>query len=82
MSEERMNRLIEDFSHRNLNLFFRGKCENYAETPEDLPQYDEEGKFSDFQKLGEIRFDDGDRLVVTASRIPGDLSERSGKKAQ
>jgi len=81
MSEERLNRLIEDFSHRNLNLFFRGKCENYAETREDLSQYDDE-RFSDFQKLGEIRFDDGDRLVVTTSRVTGDLSERSGKKAQ
>ena len=81
MSEERLNRLIEDFSHRNLNLFFRGKCENYAETPEYLGHYDDE-RFSDFQKLGEIRFDDGDRLVVTISRVMGDLSERSGKRAQ
>jgi adenine-specific DNA-methyltransferase len=82
MSEERLNRLIEDFSYRNLNLFFRGKCENYAETTEELPQYDEEGKFSDFQKLGEIRFDDGDRLVVTTSQVIKDLSERSGKRDQ
>jgi len=81
MSEDRLNRLIEDFNYRNLNLFFRGKCENYAETQEDLSQYDDE-RFSDFQKLGEIRFDDGDRLVVTTSRVTGDLSERSGKKAQ
>ncbi|MEQ4489906.1 MAG: TaqI-like C-terminal specificity domain-containing protein [Dehalococcoides mccartyi] len=82
MNEEQLNRVIEDFSHRNLNLFFRGKCENYAETLEDLPQYDEEEKFSDFQKLGEIRFDDGDRLVVTTSRVMKDLSERSGKRDQ
>jgi len=81
MSEERLNRLIEDFSYRNLNLFFRSKCENYAETPEDLSQYDDE-RFSGFNKLGEIRFDDGDKLLVTASRVSSDLSERSGKKAQ
>lgn len=81
MSEERLNRLINDFDYRNLNLFFRGRCENYAETPEDLSQYDDE-RFSDFQKLGEIRFDDGDKLVVTTSQVGGDLSERSGKKAQ
>ena len=81
MSEERLNRLIDDFSYRNLNLFFRGKCENYAETPEDLSQYDDE-RFSDFSKLGEIRFDDGEKLAVTTSRVSSDLSERSGKKAQ
>ena len=81
MSEERLSMLIEDFSYRNLNLFFRDKCENYAETPEDLSQYDDE-RFSDFSKLGEIRFDDGEKLVVTTSRVSSDLSERSGKKAQ
>ena len=81
MSEKRLGRLIEDFSYRNLNLFFRDKCENYAETQEDVSQYNDE-RFSDFQRLGEIRFDDGDKLVVITSQVSGDLSERSGKKAQ
>ena len=81
MREERLVRVIEDFNRRNLNLFFRGKCENYAEAPEDLSQYGDEG-FSDFQKLGEIRFDSGDKLVITSSLVSGDLSERFGKKAQ
>ena len=81
MSEERLKWLIEDFSHRNLNLFFLDRCENYAETQEELSQYDDE-RFGGFQKLGEIRFDDGERLVVIASRVSGDLSERSGKRAQ
>jgi len=81
MSEERLGRLIEDFSYRNLNLFFRDKCENYAETQENVSQYDDE-RFSDFQRLGEIRFDDGDKLVAITSQVSRDLSERSGKKAQ
>ena len=81
MSEERLSSLIENFNYRNLNLFFRSKCENYAEAPEDLSQYDDE-KFSDFRKLGEIRFDSGDKLVITSSLVSDDLSERSGKKAQ
>ena len=81
MSEERLSRVIEDFNYRNLNLFFRSKCENYAEAPEDLSQYDDE-RFRDFQKLGEIKFDTGNKLVITTSLVSGDLSERSGKKAQ
>jgi adenine-specific DNA-methyltransferase len=81
MNEEHLDRLIEEFTSRNLNLFFRSKCENYAETPEDMNQYIDD-RFSDFQKLGEIRFDNGDKLVVTTSKVSGDLSERSGKKAQ
>ena len=81
MNEERLGSLIENFNYRNLNLFFRSKCENYAEAPEGLSQYDDE-KFSDFRKLGEIRFDSGDKLVITSSLVSDDLSERSGKKAQ
>ena len=81
MNEDRLSRVIEDFTDRNLNLFFRSKCENYAETLENLSQYDDE-RFSDFQRLGEIKFDDGDKLVVTTSLVNGNLSERSGKKAQ
>jgi len=81
MSEERLSRIIEDFDYRNLNLFFRSKCENYAEASEDFSLYDDES-FTDFQKLGEIRFDSGDKLVITSSLVSSDLSERSGKKAQ
>ena len=81
MFEERLSRIIEDFGHRNLSLFFRSKCENYAEAPEDLSLYDDE-RFRYFQKLGEIKFDSGDKLVITSSLVSGDLSERSGKKAQ
>jgi adenine-specific DNA-methyltransferase len=81
MSEERLSGLIEDFNYRNLNLFFRSQCENYAEAPLNLSQYDDE-RFRDFQKLGEIRFGSGDKLIVTSSFVSSDLSERSGKKAQ
>src|SRR4030042_2657138 len=81
MSEERLSRIIEDFNYRNLCLFFRSKSENYAEASEDLSLYDDE-RFTDFQKLGEIRFDIGDKLVITTSLVSSDLSERSGKKAQ
>ncbi|MDD5014249.1 MAG: TaqI-like C-terminal specificity domain-containing protein [Atribacterota bacterium] len=81
MNEERLTKLINDFNHKNLTLFLRNQCTNYAETFQDLPQYDSD-KFSDFNKLGEIRFDNSDRLVIVTSKVVNDLSERSGKKAQ
>jgi len=81
MNEERLNKLIDDFSHRNLTLFLRSRCINYAEIPEELPQYNDD-KFSEFNKLGEIKFENSDRLVVVTSKVSSDLSERSGKKAQ
>ena len=81
MSEERLIRVIEDFNQRNLNLFFRNRCENYAEVPKELEQYNDEN-IRDFQKLGEIRFDKGEKLIVTFSLVKDGLSKRSGKKAQ
>jgi hypothetical protein len=81
MNEDRLTQLINDFNPKNLTLFLRDKCINYAEVPQPLPQYDGE-KFSGFQKIGEIKFENSDRLVVVASKVGSDLSERSGKKAQ
>ena len=81
MSEERLVRVIEDFNPRNLNLFFRSKCVNYAEDPENLNQYSDE-RFRDFHKLGEIRFNSGEKLIVASSLVQDDLTERSGEKAQ
>ncbi len=81
MNEERLTKLINDFNPKNLTFFLRDKCINYAEILQLLPQYDDE-RFNAFQKLGEIKFDNNDRLVVVTAKVCGDLSERSGKKAQ
>ena len=81
MTEELLVRVVENLNYRNLNLFFRSRCENYAEDTRDLNQYDDE-RFRDFHKLGEIRFDTGEKLIVTSSLVKDDLTERSGKKAQ
>ena len=81
MNEERLTKLINDFNPKNLTLFLREKCINYAETPQNLPQYDDD-RFNAFLKLGEIKFDNSDRLVVVTAKVCSDLSERSGKKAQ
>ncbi len=81
MNEERLTKLINDFNPKNLTLFLRDKCINYAEAPQSLSQYDGD-KFSGFSKHGEIKFENSDRLVVVTAQVGSDLSERSGKKAQ
>jgi adenine-specific DNA-methyltransferase len=81
MNEDRLEALINEFSPRNLNLFLRSKCENYAEMPEKFSQYNDE-RFNDFHKLGEIKFDDGNRFIIVSAQVKNDLTERSGKKAQ
>lgn len=81
MSEDALTRLINDYSSRKLILFLRSKCDSFAESPESLTHYCDD-KFSEIQKLGEIRFSTASRLVVVSSLVSGDLNERSGKRAQ
>jgi len=82
MSKEDLQLVIDNFSDDNLNRFFRRSCDDYAENPEDLSQYDEEGKITGFRRLGEIDFGNTERLLVTTARANTELTERSGKKAQ
>jgi adenine-specific DNA-methyltransferase len=82
MSKEDLQQVIDDFSDDNLSRFFRRSCDDYAENPEDLSQYDEEGKITGFHKLKEIDFGNTERLLVTTARVNTELTERSGKKAQ
>lgn len=82
MSKEDLQQVIDNFLDDNLNRFFRRSCDDYAENPEDLSQYDEEGKITEFRKLGEIDFGNTERLLVTTARVNTELTERSGKKAQ
>ena len=80
MNREMLERVIDNFNYPDLNRFFRVNG-NYAEYMESWPQYDGD-RFADFQKLGELRFDGGERLIVTTSHVNRELSERSGKKDQ
>jgi len=80
MNKELLERVIASFSYHDLNRFFRVN-DNYAEDMELWPQYNDD-KFTDFQKLGELRFDTGEKLITTTSFVNKDLSERSGKKDQ
>ena len=79
--KEWLEKLIDNFNYRDLNLFMRSKSNCYAEAGEELPGY-EDDTFQGFEKIGEIRFETGENLAVVCSPVTRDLSERSGKKAQ
>ncbi|MFA5629481.1 MAG: N-6 DNA methylase [Dehalococcoidales bacterium] len=81
MNTEPLTRMIQSFNSKNLTLFLRSKTDKFAELAENLAEYNDE-RFSNFERLGEIRFDNGNRLAVITAKVTGDLSERSGKKAQ
>ncbi len=81
MSKELLQKVIDKGVEGYLNEFFLDVSKYYTEMEDDLSEYDGNG-FSDFQAIGEINFSPGEKLVVITANIVGDLTERSGKKAQ
>ncbi len=81
MSKELLQKVIDKGIEGYLNEFFLDVSKYYTEMGDDLSEYDGNG-FSDFQAIGEINFSPGEKLVVITANIAGDLTERSGKKAQ
>jgi adenine-specific DNA-methyltransferase len=81
MSTATLQDIIRDFSVDKFIDFFREKSSDFAEDQDVFTQYDDE-RFMAFNKLGQMIFPDGRKLLVLSTRIAGDLSERSSKKAQ
>jgi len=78
-------KILEDitkkFSIDKFVDFFRGKTRKFVYLGEELEEDDSEN-FKEGQKLGEIRFDRTEKLVICSYKVNKELSERSGKKAQ
>jgi len=83
MNEARnvLESIVDEFSVEKFNLFFRRKTTNYYEIMDNSPHLNDED-FSHSLKLGEIKFENGDQIVIYLFRVKKPLSERSGKKAQ
>ena len=81
MSKELLQKVIDKGVEGYLNKFFQDVSKYYTELEDDLSEYDG-GGFSDFRAIGEIYFSPSEKLVVVTANIAGDLTERSGKKAQ
>jgi hypothetical protein len=73
--------IISNFAPGKFIHFFRAKSRQFKELKENLAYYHDDD-FAEGQKLGEIKFDGGDALVVCAFAAQKPLTERSGKKAQ
>jgi len=81
MSKELLQKVIDEGVEGNLNAFFYDVSNYYTEMDEDLSDYDDD-RFTNFQAIGEIVFSAAEKLVVVTADVTGDLTERSGKKAQ
>ncbi len=78
-----INNVITSFSNNNLIQFFRKQnpaFEDYEENLSDIIRGLD--KFSKLIKLGEISYDNTDKLMVFSCSYQGELSSRSSRKAQ
>ncbi|KJR42594.1 type IIS restriction endonuclease [Candidatus Magnetoovum chiemensis] len=76
-----LDKIINNFSIDRFIRFFRAKSRQFAPKQDDLSHYSDYD-FINCVKIGEIRFNDDDVLIVCAFEVKKQLSERSGKKAQ
>jgi len=81
MSREKLKEIIDDFSVEKFRDFFRLKNSSFRPYLEKLPEYDD----NDFTRaffIGEIPFDNSQKLGIYSFKVKGELNERSGKKKQ
>jgi hypothetical protein len=82
MSKELLQKVIDTGIDGNLSTFFSTASNYYSELEEDLSEFDEIDRFTDFQAIGELVFSPIEKIVVVTANVSGNLTERSGKKAQ
>jgi len=81
VSKALLQKVITNGVDGNLNDFFLSVSNFYTEKDDDLADYNAEC-FTNFKGIGEINFEDGQKLVVVTANVTRDLTERSGKKDQ
>ena len=82
MSKDTLKGIIQNFSLEGFVDFFRSKknC-SFRPFTEHIPHYNDDN-FTDALFIGEIPFDNVNKLSTYAFRVTKALTERSGKKAQ
>jgi hypothetical protein len=81
-SRSQLQSVINSFSPQHLVQFFRTSSGSFRPADEDFTHYLEDETLADLRKLGEIEFEDAQRLILIASRSEKELTTRSGKKRQ
>ena len=81
MSRVILEDIINNFEPSKFTRFFREKSSKFAPREESYHEYDEDN-FIKGTKLGEIAFEDTEKVIVVTFEAKQPLSERSGKKAQ
>ena len=75
--------LISEFANAKLVSFLRSQNSSFVDYEEDLSDIVSDfEKFGNLIKLGEIEYDNTDKLMVFTCKYQGELTSRSSKKAQ
>lgn len=76
--------VVNSFSRTHLSRFLRTAHSGLKPSERDFSHYDDrkDSRFSQIEQLGEIEFDEVQRLVVVTIRTEGGISERDSKKRQ
>lgn len=79
-----LREIVKNFSAKALQNFLRKASHNYSPRTESLDYIPLPETFtvSDLQQFGEIPFEDGRLLIVVGAKVEGELTSRSGRKAQ
>ncbi len=76
--------LINNFNIENLKNFFQNVNESFTPSSDDYSHFkdDTQLNLSQIQKIGEIEFNESERLIVIAAKTEKELTTKSGKKQQ
>ena len=81
MTNPTLEHLIKDFSTEGIIRFFRERSTKFSPRRENLDDYNDDSLKAGI-KVGEIKFDETEELIICSFLSETPLSERSGKKAQ
>lgn len=78
-----IEQLISDFSNNQLSNFLRNNNSSFVDYLEDFSELiSDNEKFTNLYKLGEIEYNNTDKLIVFTCMFIGELTSRSARKTQ
>lgn len=80
---ELLKSLIDSFSPQKLTAFMRAASGSFKPVEQELSQYlEKNAPYSDLRQIGQINFNEAQRLMVAVCRVDRELTTRSGKRGQ
>lgn len=82
-NREQLEKLVHSFSRENLITFLRAASGSFAPQQADYSRYVESDMpVRELQKLGQIDFQDRNRLIVLTGKLDKELTSHTGKRQQ